>query len=322
MAYINKLISKWMPDDSPTVAVDSHPRLSGIMDTINSTLAHGPETRLPKEFYDPKLRKYVETIGVEEWFSGYQQSREYRMLGIGGLMGDIVSRMTGSVERRGHDGVLEVGGEPGQLGIGRGGEENIKLAMSGCHDTTLAAILSSLGAFKGELWPPYTSHIALEMFRKTDVQPLAPSGLINQVQDPSQTSETQALSSNKEDKKPGILSSLFGKSESSKPSITKTPPPSSTDSASIGRKPLSSLSEADRAKLNGYYVRIRYNDRVVSVPGCAAPGKHLDGDESFCTLEAFKEIVDKYVPVSWKGACASNMGEDAFKGVGNEEAGF
>ena len=36
MEYLNKLISKWMPETSRRVAVDSHPRLSGIMDTINS----------------------------------------------------------------------------------------------------------------------------------------------------------------------------------------------------------------------------------------------------------------------------------------------
>jgi acid phosphatase len=46
MDYVNKLISKWMPETSKRVAVDSHPRLSGIMDTINSTLAHGPEVCL------------------------------------------------------------------------------------------------------------------------------------------------------------------------------------------------------------------------------------------------------------------------------------
>lgn len=149
MEYLNKLISKWMPDGGK-VAVDSRPRLSGIMDTINSTLAHGkplpykelseyyevlkfrglsmnscsvdscylpacyslskklyklfanmnsgPETRLPKEFYDEKGRKIIDKIGVEEWFSGYQESHEYRSLGIGGLMGDLVQRMVGNAQ--------------------------------------------------------------------------------------------------------------------------------------------------------------------------------------------------------------------------------
>jgi uncharacterized SAM-dependent methyltransferase len=54
---------------------------SGIMDTVNSTLAHPQETRLPKEFYDTKGRAIIEKIGVEEWFSGYMESREYRQLG-------------------------------------------------------------------------------------------------------------------------------------------------------------------------------------------------------------------------------------------------
>jgi acid phosphatase len=166
MEYLNKLIGKWMPETSKRVAVDSHPRLSGIMDTINATLAHGPETRLPKEFYDQKGRDIIEKIGVEEWFSGYRESQEYRSLGIGGLMGDIVSRMVGSAEKTGADGLFEIGGSDGHTGIGRGGETSIKLGLSGCHDTTLAAVMASLGAFDTCQWPPYTSHVAVEMFQE------------------------------------------------------------------------------------------------------------------------------------------------------------
>jgi len=251
MDYLNKLISKWMPETSPRVAVDSHPRLSGIMDTINSTLAHGPETRLPKEFYDVKGRKIIEKIGVEEWFSGYQESEEYRALGIGGLMGDIVERMVGSAEKNNNDGYEEVGGKDGFLGKGRGGETAIKLGLSGCHDTTLAAILASLGAFEGEPWPPYTSHIALEMFKKSGA--------------------TKREASVDAAPKKYWLSGIF--SSSTKALET-----------SIARRSLEKLSQADKAKLDGYYVRIRYNDKVMSVPGCKPAGKHLDGDESFCTL--------------------------------------
>ena len=86
-------MGKWMPKSSPRIQVDSHPRLSGIMDTVNATLAHGPETRLPKEFYDEKARAIIDKIGVEEWFSGYSENNEYRKLGIGGLVGDIVERI-------------------------------------------------------------------------------------------------------------------------------------------------------------------------------------------------------------------------------------
>lgn len=69
MDYLTSLISKWMPeqnDGSHRVAVDSHPRLSGIMDTVNSTLAHGSKTMLPEKFYDSKARNIIDRIGVEE----------------------------------------------------------------------------------------------------------------------------------------------------------------------------------------------------------------------------------------------------------------
>jgi acid phosphatase len=72
-------------------------------------------------------------------------------------MGDVVERMVGSVERNANDGLLEIGGKDGSMGSGRGGEKSIKLGLSGCHDTTLAGVLASLGAFEGEFWPPYTS---------------------------------------------------------------------------------------------------------------------------------------------------------------------
>jgi acid phosphatase len=90
MQYLSRTLSKYMPGQSK-VAVDSRPRLSGIMDTINATDAHGPDTKLPKDFYDPKARAIIDKIAVEEWFQGYTESSEYRALGIGGLLGDLTS---------------------------------------------------------------------------------------------------------------------------------------------------------------------------------------------------------------------------------------
>lgn len=250
MEYLNRLYGKWMPGDSPRVAVDSRPRLSGIMDTINSTLAHGPETRLPKEFYDAKGHRIIEKIGVEEWYSGYKESREYRMLGIGGLMGDIVARMVGSVERSTADGEYEVMKKTGQDGT------HIKFGLSGCHDTTLAGVLSSLGAFDREEWPPFTSHIAIEMFRKAKTESTL---------EPSPKASIPA--------KRGWWGGLM------------TPSPSAgTPPFGIGRKKTEELTPAEKNKLEGYYVRLRYNDEPVTVPGCRIPGNHLEGDESFCTL--------------------------------------
>ena len=259
MQYLNKLLAKWMPPDSPRVAVDSRPRLLGILDTVNSTLAHGPATRLPKEFYDEKGRRILEKIAVEEWYSGYQESEEYRTLGIGGLMGDIVARMVGSVERSMADGEYEVVQRPGQ------GHTRIKFGLSGCHDTTLAGVLASLGAYDMNKWPPFTSHIAIELFRKpTDTST-------------PETPTTQPAQPIVPPAKSGWLWWPFS-TTSRAGSPAGTPPPG------IGRKSTQDLTAAEKAKLSGYYVRLRYNDEPVTVPGCKTPGNHLDGDETFCTL--------------------------------------
>ncbi|MCJ1467898.1 hypothetical protein MMC07_006523 [Pseudocyphellaria aurata] len=293
MDFLNSLISKWMPENSKRVAVDSHPRLSGIMDTINSTLAHGPKTQLPSKFYDTRGREIIDKIVVEEWFAGFKESREYRKVGIGSLIEDIVSRMLGNVERRGGDGLLEVGGETGDMGAGRGGEKEIKFAMSGCHDTTLAAVLSSLGAFDAENWPAYTSHIAIELFRE-------------------ETTPRTTTADGKDLREPVTASTAHAQSPSPRSSNLSSSQKSNLASEGIARKPLEDMDADERKKLQGFYVRMRYNDRPTAVPGCKLPGKHLEGDESFCTLEAFKSITDKFTPRNWKEECVSNLGKRAF----------
>jgi acid phosphatase len=291
MRYLSKTLSKWMPGEQ-NVAVDSHPRLSGIMDTLNATDAHGQGTKLPKEFYDPKARAIIDKIAVEEWFKGYTESSEYRMLGIGGLMGDITSRMVGSVERNGNSGIVEVGGVDGKLGKGRGGETDIRFAMSGCHDTTLAAVLSSLGAFEGGKWPPFTSHIAVEMFRKRTTS--------NPLPRPSDPLEQQPAL-----KTQSWWSSLFGSTKTFKEDSGLAP-------QGIARKPITDLTQGQRDQLNDYYVRVRYNDSIMQIPGCKSQGRHLEGDSTFCTLDAFKSVVDQYTPKNWKQACVSRLDAPAF----------
>ncbi|KAL2181843.1 histidine phosphatase superfamily [Thermothelomyces heterothallicus CBS 202.75] len=267
MEYLQKIYGKWMPPGSK-VAVDSRPRLSGIMDTVNATLAHGPETRLPDEFYDEKARAIMEKIGVDEWFAGYKESREYRMLGIGGLMADIVGRMVGTVEQQ-----------------QRPGGGRIRFGLSGCHDTTLAGVLASLGAYNTDRWPPFTSHIAIELFRESKPASAPPS----------------------EPAKGSWWASILG---------------SPRAPASIGRRPTTELTAAEREKLNGYYVRIRYNDEPVTVPACKLPGNHLAGDESFCTLAAFKSVVDKFTPKNWKEQCRMNRDQPALPTGEPEWAGY
>jgi acid phosphatase len=249
------------------VAVDSHPRLSGIMDTVNATLAHGPETKLPKEFYDEKARDIMDKVVVEEWFAGYVESKEFRTLGIGGLLGDIVGRMVGSVEQQTGTGAA------GSL-LKRTGQEDhsakIRFGLSGCHDTTLAGVLASLGAYGMDRWPPFTSHVAIELFRESKIPPPAA-----------------------EPAKKSWWTSLFA--------AAGVP-------TAIGRRPTTELTAAEKAKLDGYYVRIRYNDEPVTVPACKLPGNHLEGDESFCTLVSAPPPYDVASLVSWESLADVTLG--------------
>ncbi|KAL1856230.1 hypothetical protein Plec18167_006541 [Paecilomyces lecythidis] len=285
MNYLNKLWSKWMHPNHPRVAVDSHPRLSGIMDTINASLAHGPATKLPSEFYDKKAREYIHKIAVDEWYSGYQESAEYRRLGIGALVGDIVDRMVSTAVEGGWRSDTTAA-STANAGV------PIKFALSGCHDTTLAAILASMGAFETLEWPPFTSSVAIELFSKK-----------------RDSTESAVVEPKDMASKSGILSFLTGRSS--------TTPPSPSD---LARKPLDSYPPATRDTLRQHYVRIRYNDRPMRIPGCAAkPENHLPGDDTFCTLEAFKEIADKFTPKNWQRECMENIGEGLFGKDGKEK---
>ncbi|KAG7131442.1 hypothetical protein HYQ46_009676 [Verticillium longisporum] len=122
-------------------------------------------------------------------------------------------------------------------------------------------------------------HIAIELFRDSRPKDAVPP-----------TTQTAPVV-----KSTNWFASLF-----SSASTPGTPPPG------IGRTPTESLTTAERAKLDGYYVRLRYNDEPVTVPGCRAQGNHLPGDESFCTLAAFKSVVDKFTPKDWKQECRLN----------------
>ncbi|OOO12741.1 histidine acid phosphatase [Aspergillus oryzae] len=298
MNYINSILSKWMPEKSPKVAVDSHPRLSGINDTINATDAHGPATRLPSEFYDKKLRQYMEQIAVDEWFAGYNESTEYRKLGIGALLGDVVDRMVSTAVDGGWRSEASASGSSTDNG------KAIKFAMSGCHDTTLAAILGSLGASPGR-WPPFTSSIAVELFSKADRKSSGEDAgvMLEEFSNPAIAQK----------KSGGLFSFMKGSSNSN----TSTPPPPSE----TARAPLASFPDPARQSLQKHYVRIRYNDVPVRIPGCAAkPQNHLAGDDTFCTLDAFKEIVDKFTPKNWREECTENIGAGLYGKDDKEKA--
>jgi acid phosphatase len=258
MEYLSKLLSKWMPEKAK-VAVDSDPRLLGILDTTYATLAHGPATRLPSEFYDERAQEIIDKIGVEEWYSGFKENAEYRRVGIGALLGDTVARMVDCASKHRSK-------DPGNVG-----EDNVtqhpKLALNGCHDTTIGGILSSLGAFEGEKWPSYTSHIALELFQDC-------------VEAAEESSITAQPRPDQAEAKFSWWSSLFPSR-----SMTNLKPTEGSGRGSLSlRTSMDGLSDQEKQRLENHYLRVRYNDRVMQLPGCGIPGNHRAGDPSMCTL--------------------------------------
>ena len=161
--------------------------------------------------------------------------------------------------------------------------------MSGCHDTTLAALLSSLGAFEGESWPPYTSHVAVELFKAEDREKVGGGQL-----DVAATATTAGEQQQTEPKRSsGMMAKLFGSGGGKAQIATEE---------GISRRPVTELSPSEKQKLDGFFVRVRYNDRPITVPGCRPPGKHWQGDESFCTLVCSHPL-SKGPPKRWLYHC-------------------
>lgn len=306
MQHLNQKLGKYMPAKSPTVAVDGKPRLSGIMDSLNAVLAHrGPDLRLPKEFEEGRTREIIDKIACEEWFGGYKESREYRTLGVGSLASEMVGRMCSAAAGAGSNKYLDAKSPGGDV-------SPPKFWLAGAHDTTLAGLLTSLGAFGKNPWPPYSSHIAVELFHG-----------------PSQASEDNDKASDAPPPQflppPAPPTSWltilpFLRAPQKPQPLVPNPAHPSTSPA---HAPTSALPLAYRRVLRAHYVRIRYNDVPVTIPHCRSPGKHLDesrgGDASFCTLEAFREVVEGFAPRDWKRECRTNLDKAGLNDVGREE---
>lgn len=163
MRYLNSLLQKWMPSQRP-IRVDSSPKLHGIFDTINATIAASdPRVTLPREFFDPEAYAIMDRILMEEEYSGYQSNLEYQKLGIGPILAEVVSRMNDKIgiaqSQRAQDSPHSQ--TPPNAAL------EPALALYACHDSTLAATLTTLDAWKDgrASWPPYTSSLAIELFR-------------------------------------------------------------------------------------------------------------------------------------------------------------
>jgi acid phosphatase len=90
---------------------------------------------------------------------------------------------------------------------------------------------------------------------------------------------------------------------SSSPQNSSSPSPLSLSSDSSTK---STTSPSPSPPPLSHFVRVLYNGRTLSLPGCQAPQNHLEGSEGkFCTWEAFSEVLNKVKmsEVEWKEAC-------------------
>ncbi|CEL63245.1 hypothetical protein RSOLAG1IB_05287 [Rhizoctonia solani AG-1 IB] len=57
-----------------------------------------------------------------------------------------------------------------------------------------------------------------------------------------------------------------------------------------------------------HFVRMRYQNRNLALPACAAREDHLSGSPEFCTLAAFQEHIRKLTPDDWEKECIPKKG--------------
>ncbi|EEB05687.1 acid phosphatase [Schizosaccharomyces japonicus yFS275] len=136
----SEMMSEFM-DGQPVRVVSSHPRLSGLLDTINAAI--GNHVPLHPNLTDTHFLSDAQKAVTEEWFGGYKQSKLMRVLGAGSLLNDLYNRMESCTQ---------------------GNKGNQKLELYGAHDVTVAAILAATDSFDYK-WPPFTSHLELELFQ-------------------------------------------------------------------------------------------------------------------------------------------------------------
>ncbi|KTW28957.1 hypothetical protein T552_01587 [Pneumocystis carinii B80] len=81
------------------------------------------------------------------------------------------------------------------------------------------------------------------------------------------------------------------------------PPYASHIAFELFRKPSTSYFRSFFQK-DEWYIRLRYNDTSLVIPECKKKGNHLSGNESFCTFQAFQDIVLKMVPKNLSEECS------------------
>lgn len=109
---------------------------------VRSAAAHG--FRVPPEFMDDNVIGLIEAAVTAEWFDIFK-SEDGRRLGMGRLLADASEKMQRKTQLNSKD--------------------PTKLLVHTTHDSTLAALLCTFDVFDDK-WPPFTSSVTFELFRK------------------------------------------------------------------------------------------------------------------------------------------------------------
>jgi acid phosphatase len=97
------------------------------------------------------------------WINPGIENEMYRRLGVGPLLGDILDRFTTHIASN-PSSSNPSSSNPSSLSPTATADSPQKMALYGTHDTTIAALLSTLSVFDNK-WPHFTSNITFELFK-------------------------------------------------------------------------------------------------------------------------------------------------------------
>ncbi|CAG8464911.1 697_t:CDS:2 [Acaulospora morrowiae] len=195
--------------------------------SCNELLAKSNGIPLPKEFTADVIDD-LNAVSTGRSFGGFDEIPELRRLGIGPLLFEL------------QDQILS------KIGNSKESADNLKLAIYSTHDVTIAPLLAALDAYENRRWPPFASHIIIELFQQ-------------------KSSSSQAKIDDKDRVK--------------------------------NRKTVDIENQGE------YFVRVKYNNKILELSGCQKNGTHHTNDKSLCTLKAFLEILNEQIPVDFEKEC-------------------
>ncbi|KAL7754084.1 hypothetical protein RI367_000064 [Sorochytrium milnesiophthora] len=230
-------------------------------DIAASALAHDQHRNVPLTQDDFRM---LENLAVEQWFGHMYMYPVMRRFAIGRFLTELCELMDA------HASPLDAAHRPSPFFSMHeshmehlGTQQLPKFAAYSAHDTTVMPILLALNVWDGR-WPPFGSHITLELFEDTAVKAIpAPS------KSPSPPATV----------KRGVTSA---------PALS----PKQTTFASTAAAAAAATTTTTSLPTSQHYVRAKYNGQLLRLPGCAAAKDHYPGDETLCRMDVFRKIVD------------------------------